>query len=118
MVTYARASELGGRVELRLHESASTRQYRELGAFVRYCVHRIERDLEPAQRWAVKIVPTAGAFCCEVIVRHRASVVQSKGVGLDGPLAAWDALCRIEQLMRDNVVDAKSGGPEAVAGGR
>jgi hypothetical protein len=27
--------------------------------------------------------------------------LQSTDVGLDGPLAVWDALCKLEQLLRD-----------------
>jgi hypothetical protein len=92
------------RVELQLHEHATVRQQRELGAFVRHCIARIERDDERADTWTVKIVPLRNGFRCEVIVRLRDLAVESAGVGLDGPLAAWEALSKIEQLLRDNRV--------------
>ncbi len=90
-------------MELELHEDASVRQYREVGAFVRYCVARIERDSELADWWSVKIVPARSGFACEVVVQRRQLVVQSRGAGLDGPLAAWDALCKVEQVLRESI---------------
>ena len=76
------------RIELVLHDHVSAREYRELGALVRYCVDRIERELDDPACWDVKIVPTGDA-------------VQSASSGLDGALAAWDALCSLEQTLRD-----------------
>jgi len=76
------------RIELVLHDHVSAREYRELGALVRYCVDRIERELDDPECWDVKIVPTGDE-------------VQSASNGLDGALAAWDALCSLEQTLRE-----------------
>jgi hypothetical protein len=94
-------------VELELYAQASVRQHRELGAFVRYCVARLERELQMTARWwLVKILPARGGFACDLVVQHASAVVQANGQGHDGPLAAWEALCRIEQLLRETVAAA------------
>jgi hypothetical protein len=89
------------RVELQLHREAGARQYRELGAFVRYCVSRIERELGEIEHWSVTIAPASGAFTSVVAIKDGSDAIESTGTGMDGPLAAWDALCRLEQRLRD-----------------
>lgn len=75
--------------------------YRELGAFVRYCVLRIERELGEIEHWSVAIAPAAGAFTSRVTIDSAGESLQSTGRGMDGPLAVWDALCKLEQLLRE-----------------
>jgi hypothetical protein len=91
------------RVQLQLHSGAGARQYRELGAFVRYCVSRIERELGEIDRWSVTLAPAGGEFTSHVAIESAGSetMLASTGRGLDGPLAVWDALCKLEQLLRD-----------------
>lgn len=97
----ARARARRTRVELLLHSGAGVRQYRELGAFVRYCVSRIERELGEIEHWSVTIAPAGGGFTSVVAVQDGSDAIESTGTGLDGPLAAWEALCRLEQRLRE-----------------
>ncbi len=97
----ARARAMRARVELQLHRGAGTRQYRELGAFVRYCVSRIERELGEIEHWSVTIAPVGGEFTSIVAVQDGCDAIESTGTGMDGPLAAWEALCRLEQRLRE-----------------
>jgi hypothetical protein len=97
-------SGLDTRVELLLHDQVTARQHRELGAFVRYCIARIERDAEVADWWRVKILPARASFRCELIAQYRGVAIESAGEGLDGALSAWEALCKMEQLLRDNLI--------------
>lgn len=97
----ARARAQRARVDLQLHRGAGARQYRELGAFVRYCVSRIERELGEIEHWSVTIAPTSGEFTSVVAVKDGSEAIESTGTGLDGPLAAWEALCRLEQRLRE-----------------
>jgi hypothetical protein len=90
------------RVELQLHDHASVRQHRELGAFVRYCIARIERDVGTADWWVVKIVPDRCAYTCIVTAENADVVLQATRTGADATLAAWDALCKIEQLILED----------------
>jgi hypothetical protein len=89
------------RVQLQLHSGAGVRQYRELGAFVRYCVSRIERELGEIDRWSVTLSPAGGEFTSRVAIESADASLESAGRGFDGPLAVWDALCKLEQLLRD-----------------
>jgi len=97
----ARERAKANRIELQLHAQASARQQRELGAFVRFCVARLERELGPSERWIVKIDPSSGGFRSMVAMHDGALAIESTGRGLDGPLAVWDALCRLEQAVRE-----------------
>ena len=97
----ARARARRARIELQLHRGAGSRQYRELGAFVRYCVSRIERELGEIEHWSVTIAPASGAFTSVVAVKDGSDAIEATGTGMDGPLAAWEALCRLEQLLRE-----------------
>lgn len=90
------------RIVLDLDRGANPRQKRELGAFVRYCVERIERDLGPRERWAVRIAMSAAlGYTSSVTVDHLGIVLESTGTGSDGVLATWDAMGRVEQLLRE-----------------
>ncbi len=90
------------RIVIHLHRGASPRQQRELGAFVRYCVERIERDLGVQDRWSVRItMSSVTGYGSWVEVRHLGVPLESSGSGSDGVLATWDAMGRIEQLLRE-----------------
>jgi len=88
-------------IELQLHDHASARQHRELGAFVRYCVLRIERELGEPERWIVRIAPAVGGFRSTVSIQDGGVAIETTGSGLDGALAVWDALCSLEQALRE-----------------
>jgi hypothetical protein len=88
------------RIVVELDDHASQRQYRELGAFVRFCVFRLEREFGQL-RWLVRILATGGEFSCFVAVQITNHVVEARGRGFDGALAAWDALSNVEQGLRE-----------------
>jgi phosphoglycolate phosphatase-like HAD superfamily hydrolase len=98
---------------LLLHRGAGPRQYREIGAFVRYCVSRIERDVGEIDHWAVTVAPVAGEFSCVVAVVDGGEAVEATGRGLDGPLAVWEALCRLEQRLREARARRAEAAPDA-----
>ena len=84
-----------------VHAGHDPRTHRELGAFVFYCVARIERDLGPVAHWTVKVAPTTGGFATSIQVDDHGASLQVQANGFDGPLAVWDAMCRIEQRLRE-----------------
>lgn len=89
------------RVVVELHAQASHRQHRELGAFVRYCVFRLEREFGELH-WVIRILPVAGGFMSSVAVNDQESIVETRGKGFDGALAAWEALYKIEEALRES----------------
>ena len=97
----ARLRAKRARVEVQLYDGAGARQYRELGAFVRYCVSRIERELGEIPHWSVQILPAGGGFASVIAIRDGGDVLETRGTGIDGALAAWEALCKLEQLLRE-----------------
>ena len=88
------------RVDVRMPANTSAKQERELGAFVRYCVQRIEKELGERQ-WLVEIDLGGRGYSAFVEVQHHGVAIETRGLGQDGPLAIWDAMCRIEQELRD-----------------
>jgi hypothetical protein len=86
---------------LQLHRGAGDRQYRELGAFVHYCVSRIERELGEIDHWSVTIGPAQGGFVSVVAITREDEALEATGVALDGALAAWEAMCKLEQQLRE-----------------
>ncbi|HEX8114067.1 MAG TPA: hypothetical protein VF516_40320 [Kofleriaceae bacterium] len=68
---------------------------------MRYCVTRIERELGEIEHWSVTIAPAGGEFTSIVAIKDGCEAIESTGTGMDGPLAAWEALCRLEQLLRE-----------------
>lgn len=96
------ARERSKHVEVRLRAGASSRERRELEAFVRFCVARLERDLARIDRWIVTIVPDlGGGFACTAIAHRLDQAVEAQGLGRDGTLAAWTALGNLEQALRE-----------------
>jgi hypothetical protein len=64
-------------------------------------VSRIERELGEIEHWSVTIAPASGEFTSVVAIKDGSDTIESTGTGMDGPLAAWEALCRLEQRLRD-----------------
>lgn len=89
------------RIDIRVPVGVSLKHERELGAFARYCVQRIEKDLGERQQWNIEIDLRAPNYVARIEVQHFGLVLETRGQGPDGPLAIWDAMCRIEQELRD-----------------
>jgi hypothetical protein len=94
------------RVELQLLHGDGRR---ELGAFARYCVGRIERDHGELDYWLVRVAPIIGGFTSTVTVRGRMYATEVTANGFDGALAIWEAMCRIEQRLHELRAFARSG---------
>lgn len=76
----------------------------ELRSFVLYCASRIERDLGDLERWTVMLMPRARlGFMGVVIVEHAGDRIEARSPGRDALLAVWNAMCRVEQPLRDAV---------------
>ena len=95
-----RTLAVGPRVVLQLHDESTLRHYRDLGAFVQYCIDAIERDTGRADWWSIKIVPDRVCYCCDVIVQHDDLFLRARGMGFDGAVAGQHAFDRIGSLLR------------------
>ncbi|HTJ43649.1 MAG TPA: hypothetical protein VL463_16200 [Kofleriaceae bacterium] len=92
------------RIQVELPVWASARQQRELTAFARYCVARLEREVGELDRWTVAAtVDPSGGFASTVTAHQGAMTVDASGAGQDGTLAIWDALCNVEQALRERL---------------
>lgn len=98
MVMRSRACE---RIAVQLFPSASARMERELGAFARYCIHRLERGVGQRDGWLVQVTPSSGGFASRIVLTDRGAAIEADGAGHDGPLAIWEAVCRLEQRLRE-----------------
>lgn len=101
MATTSRSRERQERIDVRVPEYASNRQQRELGAFARYCILRVEREFGQHQAWIVELGLSLRGYSSRISVGHRGIVLEEIGTGSDGALATWDAMCRIEQRLRE-----------------
>ena len=98
-VAHTRANR--NRIGVRVPPGVSSRHERELGAFARYCVLRIEKDLGEREQWNIELDIRSPGYSARVEVQHLGLELVTKGQGHDGPLAIWDAMCLIEQELRD-----------------
>lgn len=89
---------------MQLPRAASNRQRRELTAFARYCIHRLERELGQRHAWIVEIAPTSGQYATRIAVIDLFGAVEANGVGLDGALSIWEAICRLEESLRESAI--------------
>lgn len=94
-------TEWCARIRVVLPPTVSTRQRRELGAFARYCAQRIERDLGVLDQWTVSVVTGARGEYATVVSVRRHWELEGRGVGPDAVLTIWDAMCRLEQAVRE-----------------
>jgi hypothetical protein len=92
----------GTRIAVQLPAAASARQRRELTAFARYCILRLERELGQRKAWLVEIAPSSGKYATRIEVHDLCGALEANGVGFDGALATWEAICRLEQLLRES----------------
>lgn len=92
----------GARVRVSLPPSVSDRQRRELSAFARYCARRIERELGTIEGWMISLVAGGSLEYASVVsVSDAGTSVEARGIGDDAALTIWDAMCRLEQALRD-----------------
>jgi hypothetical protein len=89
------------RIEIQIPVHATIKQRHELDQFARYCIQRIERELGEREAWTIEIAPTLDGYVSRVIVSDGESQIEGHGRGHDGPLAIWDAVCTLEQRLRD-----------------
>jgi hypothetical protein len=90
------------RVDVRFGQGwATPRGKREVTAFARYCVARIERDLGAIEQWNVDVAATSGGFQARVEARDRRWSREARAIGRDRTLAIWDAMCALEQRLRE-----------------
>jgi hypothetical protein len=72
----------------------------ELVVFARYCADRIERELGPIE-WELSVRRGCAGFTCVVRAGRDGRRVQVAGVGPQPTYAVWNAMCSIEQPLRD-----------------
>jgi hypothetical protein len=89
------------RIDVHLPRAASARQRRELTAFARYCILRLERELGERKAWVVEIAPSSGKYATRIAVHDLEGEIEANGEGLDGALSTWEAICRLEQSLRE-----------------
>jgi hypothetical protein len=99
MVVRSRACK---RIAVVLPESTPAKHRRELGAFARYGIRRVEHELGERDSWIVSIAPSLGGYASHIAVRSHGQILQEQGNGQDGVLATWDAMCRVEQRLREH----------------
>ena len=92
----------GSRIDVQLPRATSARQRRELTAFARYCILRLEHELGERQAWLVEIAPSSGQYATRIEVQDICGALEANGSGIDGALATWEAICEIEQSLRES----------------
>lgn len=95
------ASHSRAHIDVRVPEYATPKQHRELGAFARYCILRVERELGQYEHWLVDISLSLSGYASRISVDDHGLVFEEKATGRDGALATWDAMCRLEQRLRE-----------------
>jgi hypothetical protein len=89
------------RIEVHVPLGAGAKHERELLAFARYCIQRIEGEIGERQHWMVEVDIKLRRFIARIAVQHQGLTIEARGDGHDGPLAIWDAMCRVEQMLRE-----------------
>jgi hypothetical protein len=97
----AASSGVRDRIAVDLPGFATTRVQRELVAFTRYCIDRIEREVGEATAWRVRITPSVNGLASYITVEDRRGLLEAEGRGHDGAAAIWDAMCQLEQRLRE-----------------
>ena len=89
------------RIELALFEPSTLQERRDLGAIVRSCVDRVDRELGEPDGWFVRVGILADRFVCTIVVHDRGCAIETTRDESDGALAIRDAVGEIEQVLRD-----------------
>lgn len=95
------AAHSRARIDVRVPEYTTAKQLRELGAFARYCILRVERELGECEHWLVDISLSLAGYASRIAVDDHGLVFEEEATGRDGALATWDAMCRLEQRLRE-----------------
>lgn len=82
-------------------EHGTHRRRRKPEASARYCIQRIEGERGEQASWIVHIVPSQGGHASHFAILQRGGTLDDHGDAQDGALATWDAMCLIEQRMRE-----------------
>ncbi len=88
-------------IAVEMARSTSIRHQRELDGFVRYCALRIEKELGQRECWTVRITTSGAIYSSRVTSEHLGIELEATGTGPDAELATWDAMCRVEQQLRE-----------------
>ncbi len=73
----------------------------ELVAFAGFCAERISRGLRGIAAWDLYVVGGLGDSNAVVRVRVGNDTVEARATAFDPAEAIWDAMCQIEQPVRD-----------------
>jgi hypothetical protein len=93
--------ETQDRIEVELVPDRSEPRKRQLGGFVRYCVSRLEKELGAREHWKVRVEVGIGVDASTVVVRHGGETIEMFARSHDPVLAIWDAMCGIEERLRE-----------------
>lgn len=93
------------RTDLRLAPAVSGGQEREdLIAFAMYCAARLTRDLRGVHQWDLFVVGGLdGSSDALVRAYVGAAEIEARSSACDPAHAIWDAMCKVEQPLRDAV---------------
>ena len=77
----------------------------ELAAFAGFCAARLSRDVRGIESWDLYLV--GGLEQADAVLRVRVGreVIEVRASAIDPAHAIWNAMCRIEQPIRDAAVD-------------
>lgn len=105
----SQASEVRVRAELRLAPPVSGGQKRDdLVAFAGFCASRIARDLSGIGTWDLFVVSGIDGHADAVVrVEVGRESVEARASACDPAHAIWNAMCQVEQPLRDAVTSAR-----------
>lgn len=75
----------------------------ELASFAGICASRISRDLRGVHGWELYVVGGLEQADAVIRVRVGGETVEARATAIDAANAIWNAMCRIEQPIRDAV---------------
>ncbi len=96
-------SEVRVRADLRLAPPVSGGQKRDdLVAFAGFCAARITRGLSGISAWDLFLVSGLDGQADAVVRAHLGhEIIEARASACDPAHAIWDAMCRVEQPLRD-----------------
>jgi hypothetical protein len=69
--------------------------------FARYCINRIEGELGDDARWDVTIGLSSSDARTQIVLEQVGLTLETRSIGHDAELDVWDAMCRLEQMLRE-----------------
>jgi hypothetical protein len=101
-------SEVRVRAELRLSPPVSGGQKRDdLVAFAGFCAARIARDLSGISAWDLYVVSGLDGQAAAVVRAYLGrEIIEGRASACDPAHAIWNAMCEVEQPLRDAAVAA------------